>query len=363
MTAKTLYQIRGISYFRFRHKKKSYQGTLETKDYCQALERLEFKRHELSLKQWGERPLMTFGHAVARFRREHFARLKPSSRARYQSALVHLLSAFENTPLMDLKGAILADFEDQRRRDGVMPSTIGADFNCLSSILTRTMRWGWLEKNEVHTYLRVKTPRERLTVRPRERFLTEDEEHLILHHAGARAADVFCLLIDTGLRKSELMTLHWADVDLRKPSITIRPENSKTGIGRTIPILPRSVAILERLPRAMMQTFVLIDGRGMRYHPATMVFNEALDDAVAAATKATGTRVEPVRIHDLRKTATVRLLERYRQSIFEVSKWLGHASVTTTERSYARMSRDNLLNSLARSDVYQAERAGAATQQ
>lgn len=42
----------------------------------------------------------------------------------------------------------------------------------------------------------------------------------------------------TGLRAGESMLLLWSDVDMKKGTVAIRPEISKTGIGRTIPISP-----------------------------------------------------------------------------------------------------------------------------
>jgi integrase len=42
----------------------------------------------------------------------------------------------------------------------------------------------------------------------------------------------------TGLRAGESMLLLWTDLDLKRGMLTIRPEISKTGVGRTIPISP-----------------------------------------------------------------------------------------------------------------------------
>lgn len=42
----------------------------------------------------------------------------------------------------------------------------------------------------------------------------------------------------SGLRVGETMLLEWSDIDLDKGLLTIRPEISKTGVGRTIPMSP-----------------------------------------------------------------------------------------------------------------------------
>jgi integrase len=45
--------------------------------------------------------------------------------------------------------------------------------------------------------------------------------------------------------------------------------------------------------------------------------------------------IEPLSWHDLRRTCGCRLLQDYQRSRGQVSKWLGHASISVTERNYA----------------------------
>lgn len=49
-----------------------------------------------------------------------------------------------------------------------------------------------------------------------------------------RDAGIFCLLLDTGLRASELVGLTWADCDLGKRQATVREDNAKGGKQRLV---------------------------------------------------------------------------------------------------------------------------------
>ena len=69
-----------------------------------------------------------------------------------------------------------------------------------------------------------RNPRPRLT-----RFLSREEIgrlHRVLdRHAGVRQADIIRLLLLTGCRKSEILTLRWQDVD----GDTLNLGDAKTG--------------------------------------------------------------------------------------------------------------------------------------
>ena len=91
--------------------------------------------------------------------------------------------------------------------------------------------------------------------RPRERFLTDTEFRrlgAVLDRAAAaggvsvHAVAAIRLLLLTGCRKSEILSVRWEDVDLA--AVELRLVDSKTG-PRAVPLSPPAVRVLAELPR------------------------------------------------------------------------------------------------------------------
>jgi integrase len=99
------------------------------------------------------------------------------------------------------------------------------------------------------------------------------------------------LLLLTGLRKAELATARWSDVDLDVGVITIRPERAKTGVGRVHPLGPVSRLLLADLPRLVSPEGYIFPGR-------TGAPLSGWSQRLAPVRAAAGEQVEP---HGLRR--------------------------------------------------------------
>ena len=179
--------------------------------------------------------------------------------------------------------------------------------------------------------------------RKRERFLT-DEEFTRLGQVldevetegGASTAAVAAirLLMLTGCRKSEILTLRWEHVALDAGELRL-PE-TKTG-ARVISLPPMAVKLLAGLPRDPDSPWV-IPGR----YPGTHL-RELADAWKVIRTRA---GLDDVRIHDLRHSFASRALA-LGESLTMIGKLLGHSQVETTAR-YAHLARDTVHESAAR---------------
>ena len=173
--------------------------------------------------------------------------------------------------------------------------------------------------------------------RRRERFLTEAEfdrlgyaldEAETRGGASAPAVAALRLLMLTGCRKSEILTLRWEDVALDEAEL--RLPDTKTG-ARTVSLSQPAVKLLAGLPRLPDNPWI-IPGRKPGMHL------RKIDDAWEAIRTRAG--LSDVRLHDLRHSYASRALA-LGEGLPMIGKLLGHARIETTAR-YAHLARDSV---------------------
>jgi integrase len=331
--------------------------SLQTTDRSVAERRLRAWLDELDAVAWGEKPRRSFDATAEKFIQEHLTTLKPAAATRYGVSLKHLAEHFGGKTLDHITSSELSAFETKRRTAGVAPSTIRRDLACLSSLLTSAEDWEWIDDgaNPVPAYLRRRARRGLKEAPPRTRYLTLQEEVRILQAASAEVRKAIILAIDTGLRREELFSLTWLQVDLVRGLITTTTR-TKNGRARKVPVPARSAQILAQIKVKLAKNaqYVLINpDTGERY----VQMNTGLAGAVRRANKAELNRLGPnerdalpikdLRWHDLRRTAGCRWLQRDHKSMEEVSILLGHSSVTITEACYAFLEAETVAQSLS----------------
>lgn len=150
---------------------------------------------------------------------------------------------------------------------------------------------------------------------------------------GSEVAAAFRLLLLTGARLNEILSLQWANVDLVRGMLLL--PDSKTG-QKTIVLSTAAIAVLEELPR--ISPYV-IPGRPRR-NKETGKFEERPRTDVKRPWKnvLAHAGIKNLRRHDLRHTnASIGVGEGLGLPI--IGKILGHASTKTTER-YAHLDID-----------------------
>ena len=176
-----------------------------------------------------------------------------------------------------------------------------------------------------------------------ERFLSEQEFRRLGHvlsdleaegglSAGVIAA--FRLLMLTGCRRNEILTLRWEDVDLDMGEIRLR--DGKTG-ARSVALSPAARKVLSALHQEPDNPWV-IAGPGPGRHLANL--------NVPWLRVRVRTGLDDVRIHDLRHSFASRALA-LGETLTMIGKLLGHRQVQTTAR-YAHLARESVKTSAAR---------------
>ena len=148
------------------------------------------------------------------------------------------------------------------------------------------------------------------------------------------AAAALRLLMLTGCRRSEIMTLRWEDVHLEANEIRLR--DSKTG-PRVVPLSPGTARVLAGLPRDAGNPWVIAGRKpGTRFTHIGYYWYRVRERA----------GLDDVRLHDLRHSFASRALA-VGESLSMIGKLLGHTKIQTTAR-YAHLARDSVKESAAR---------------
>ena len=177
----------------------------------------------------------------------------------------------------------------------------------------------------------------------RERFLTPEEYRRLGRVLDKAEADgsvfppaiaAIRLLLLTGCRRNEIVTLTWDDVDHRAGELRLR--DGKTG-WRSVPLTPAVAHVLSTIPRLRGNRWVITGRRkGDRL--------KSLDEIWAVLRTRAG--LEDVRLHDCRHSYASRALA-LGEGLSMIGALLGHARVATTAR-YAHLARDSEKASAAR---------------
>jgi integrase len=331
---------RGKTYWaRAQRDNREVRRSLKTTDRKTAERRLRLWLNELDAIAWGEKPRRSYAEAEEKFIREHLTTIKFRAAKRYGDSLKHLSEHFGDKTLDQITSAELSSFETKRREDGVSTSTIRRDLACLSSMLTSCEDWEWIDGNIVPAYLRRRSKRGLKEGAARTRYLTESEELALLHAASPDVRQAIILAIDTGLRREELFSLRWNQIDVER-GIIVTTTKTKSGRARSVPLPERSRGILPA-PRGADDHVLINPDTGKRY----LQMNKGFKGAVKRA------GIEHLQWHDLRRTAGCRWLQRDGKSIMEVSMLLGHSSVQVTEQRYAFLESERVAASIGRTKV------------
>lgn len=159
---------------------------------------------------------------------------------------------------------------------------------------------------------------------------SNDEAARFLEACGQGWLRVACsLALYAGLRRGEVASLLWGDVDFAREVILVARSWSgatKSGKVRTVPLPPELAATLESWRTATggaskALVIRLPCGRGLVPH------DDLAGLARAACRRA---RIEPITFHQLRHTFATRVAER--MPITAVRELMGHADIATTAR-------------------------------
>lgn len=266
-----------------------------------------------------------------------------AARPRQAKDAAHVVSAFmrdmEIGGPTDITRAAVEAYLVSLRLAGRSPKTVLNHASALRAFCAWLVAHGQLSANPC-LGLRLERPEERVPL-----YLTDEELRTTLQIA--RRIGLFgpvALAVATGLRCGELCRLRWEDIDLGRRMLTVQKAKSKRP--RLVP-LSRLAIVALRLQRRWTRHLGWVFPARQTYpggwkwmdrpvspHTVQKCFRP-IQEAVPKFRRLPGCCTGRA-FHMLRKTFGSRLAQRG-VSIYKISRWLGHAHVSTTARFYAHL--------------------------
>ena len=131
-------------------------------------------------------------------------------------------------------------FDDKRT---VSPITVNIELRTIRAAFNTAVRWGLLLSNPFSNQKFVSVPEASPIF-----FSKADFQKLLNAIKEGWLKEIIIFATLTGLRRGEIVNLHWSDVDLQRKTITVQSSptfKTKNGKKRTIPINETAVYILK----------------------------------------------------------------------------------------------------------------------
>jgi integrase len=278
--------------------------------YAEAREMLRLLQEKV---QFADKSILTYRELDALYRREfvHPAKIidgiKISGfRQPIAAVMLYLDRALEFFGDQLLTAITYADIEQYRRYVAAMATKHGrprsaSDINHhiarLRRVLNVAVERGLLKDTP---FKRGSSLISRASETERTRILSRDEETRLLaaceRPSRHRLRQMIIIAIETGLRRGEIESLRWNDIDLEKGLLNVQSTNSKTLRGRIVPLSRRAIDI-----------FAKIKAERIARHDRLIFGRVDRKKSFAAACCEAG--IKGLRFHDLRHTAITRWLE------------------------------------------------------
>jgi integrase len=246
---------------------------------------------------------------------------KPNNKSWMKSDLHNvntLKSSFGGRYLYEIKPQMVEKFKAERMKD-VSPARVNRNLACLKCMFNRAIEWGKAKENPVKRVKMLKENNKRL------RYLEKEECEVLIKTCALHIQPIVITALNTGMRKGEILSLKWENVDLKRDIIYVL--DTKNGEKREIPINRKLKETLSDIKLNPKGPYVFCkDYNGAPYQEVKTGFANAMKMC----------KIENFRFHDLRHTFASHLVMAG-IDLNTVRELLGHKSLAMTLR-YSHLS-------------------------
>ncbi len=261
---------------------------------------------------------ITFHSFCKEYRQYSETNKKPSTCSRELAVMRMLDSEFKGKHISDITTWEVETWKLKRKKRGLAVATVNRELCLLKHMFTMAVKWKRIRENPARQVPRLKGAAKRT------RFLMPDEVELLLSNCNDWLRPVLTLAVHTGMRRGELLSLMWPQVNLEQGIITLL--DTKNGERRDIPMDDTVRRILEGT--RVKGDFIFSNRSGRPIEGASLyrAFYEALQKS----------KIENFKWHDIRHTFASNLVMAG-VDLNTVRELLGHKDLKMTLR-YAHLA-------------------------
>jgi integrase len=285
------------------------------------------KTQEERARILGVRPAsdVTTADLMARYKRHQKSRIRPTTYVRLDGILETIKRNLPVQAKAITKQTIAKYIET--RSETVKPGTVSKEMSVLKHALKLAVEWELLYANPATGARLPKIPDGRT------KYLTPGELKAALEAAPEWMRAPMAFAACTGVRRGEMLSLRWMDVDMGNQRLYLR--ETKNGALRILPIPEFALSVLRSLPRGAAGDVVFagVDPARLSVYTKRVFARLGIPDAS---------------FHTLRHTAASWLVMEG-VDLYAVGKILGHKTPRMTQR-YAHLSPDYMAGAVSKLD-------------
>jgi integrase len=253
---------------------------------------------------------------------------------------VHLINQLSNdfgqVLLKNFSAKLIEQYQSKRLQEGKRsvkidgsliflpnkPATVNRLQATLSHMFTKAYEWEMISEDVLKRVRKVKLLKEN---NKRLRYLSHDECQTLINNCDAHVRPIVITALNTGMRRGEVLSLKWDNVDLKNGFILL--DVTKNGDRREIPINDTLKGVFQKLTRRIDVPWVFYDPKtGNRYQEVKRSFHTTLRKS----------KIQDFHFHDLRHTFASHMVMAG-EDLTTVKELLGHKTLTMTLR-YAHLA-------------------------
>lgn len=330
--------------------------TLETgkrkKAYCKTRQEAQRKKNEmlreLERGMLATGPQRKLGEYIQDWlENTHKSKLRLSVYLNYRKHVKHIVAGLGDIWLQKLTPQQVQSFLTKKLDEGLSPKYVREMLGVLRLALKNAVQWGYVSRNVCELVTRPRVPKHDIAP-----LTLEQAQRFRQHLQGHRFEVLITMAVVTGMRRGELLSLRWSDIDFQRGILQVLHTVDRfTGYGY-VEGEPKSAAGVRsiRLPAFLVEMLkqhrvqqvaqksqaktwqerdlVFPNSRGGYLHPNHLgeAFRELLEEA----------GLPSIRFHDLRHSAATILLSMV-VNIKVIQEMLGHSDISITLRVYGHL--------------------------
>lgn len=274
----------------------------------------------------------TYADVAQRYLKEVTPDKKPSTQRDDLAHAKKFITFFGKFYLNEITPDLITQYVLKRKKK-VGPSSVNRELAFLSASFNKAYKlWGWCKENPVSKIKRDKETK-------RVKYFSETEFQEIFNHSTEWVKPLVLLAKNTGLRKSNVVSLKWSEVNLNDRLIILDGAVMKNSHCLGVPLNSVAWDVIkdQRRNQKLHSSYVFCKDNGEPYTGWGVY--QAFKKACIKA------KLPDFRFHDLRHDFCSKLVQSG-VDLYTVKELVGHKDITTTQR-YAHLSKAKLKDAVA----------------